>query len=77
MEPNYLGLRTSTTLHQYPSIDKYMVKEIFLRCGKYLRKIDFDCIDFKCMSLVAKHCKNIQSIVGYGDAINDLINLMT
>ena len=49
---------------QYLILIKQSVTEILKRCGRYLNKIifKFEFLDFDCMSLVAEHCINIQSI---------------
>ena len=63
LDAKYLGLKPSNIRHEIPTITDHITEEILKRCGRYLKKIDSNFLkltDFMC--LVAKYCKNIQTI---------------
>ena len=79
--PEFLGLRPFGTKYQN-AINKYTFDKILKRCGKYLTKIDTTSTKYtfnfdECLlSLVAKHCPNIQSIVCFAVSREGLEALM-
>ena len=53
-----------------------VAKEILKRCGRYLEKIDsnYNCVEFGCISAVAKYCTNIRSITCNGLTVQQIID---
>ena len=62
MNPKELGLKPLGTMHRYKEINKDVVESILKRCGKYLLEIDILIRNIDGLLLVAKYCKNIQTI---------------
>ena len=48
--------------HAYPELNEKVVEEMLKKCGKYLIQFNAENIEFDYTLLVAKYCKNIQSI---------------
>ena len=58
-----LGLKPHGKNHEYPKILKPAVEKLLKRCGRYLEKLTIALsFSFDYESLVAKFCKNIQSL---------------
>ena len=62
LTPKFLGLRPVGTRHAYKDITSAAFEKILEKCGKKLVEIDALYIEFDVSPLIAKHCKNIQSI---------------
>ena len=77
LDPSILGLKSFGSRHQYSKIDDHVVEEILKRCGRYLKKVNvrFNHIKFDRICLVAKYCKNIQSITCKGISVEELRKL--
>ena len=63
LSPKQLGLRPVGTAHDYKIIDKNVIEQVLVKCGRYIEEIDAsDIFNIDVSFLIAKHCKDIKSV---------------